>query len=495
VSAGKKTDEAFLLSRATSTAVVAARSILQSGGTEETALKTAKAAAQSVLNQNPGDLGEAETISRSTTFLRRRKAKRQAEVVASMALMSAMNNAQTPTAVSLDWENLATPSATGSVSGGGFKNTDTSIKYGQKIVTKSMDEPSVLSGSTKNNVFGGAHQREPSLASSDNNTLANRLAQIEARRQHLAAMNKQEHSAWREISASHQQARQNSPEKGHHRRLSSIDDRSYGSEDDSDEETFFTYVTDATSDNKDDDFMKSAVDPVVNGLTSVFNAFTCVPMNGFVAEPTTRSSRRQPAKRESRDKNVPKPQSSSAPQRKEAEQRESYDINNEDVLSERDEELHRFMRSLDGSEGSQEQREMTSTARKGQASNNRREAVETKHQPPPVMHQQSEDSSDSESDILRELNLSSSDEDDEEEIEVSVRSSIRETMENIVAQAKDSQDEADRAWLSYELRQESGPEILSSTNRKSRSKSIERKPKGWLRSKSPFVKRNRKAEI
>ncbi|KAL3912604.1 MAG: hypothetical protein SGARI_001071 [Bacillariaceae sp.] len=86
-----KAVEAELISKATQTAIVAARSILMSGGTEEVALKTAKAAAESVLNPQASD---NDTVSgRSTVGSvfggRKRKAKRQAEVVASMALMSA----------------------------------------------------------------------------------------------------------------------------------------------------------------------------------------------------------------------------------------------------------------------------------------------------------------------------------------------------------------------------------------------------------------------
>ena len=70
-----KAAEAILISQATSTAMVAAKSILMSGGSEEVALKTAKAAAESVLRPTGSEL---ETLSvRSTTFLRRRKAKRQ----------------------------------------------------------------------------------------------------------------------------------------------------------------------------------------------------------------------------------------------------------------------------------------------------------------------------------------------------------------------------------------------------------------------------------
>ena len=50
-----KATEAELIQKATQTAIIAARSILASGGTEDSALKTAKAAAESVLNPAASD--------------------------------------------------------------------------------------------------------------------------------------------------------------------------------------------------------------------------------------------------------------------------------------------------------------------------------------------------------------------------------------------------------------------------------------------------------
>ena len=79
---------ARVLSQATSTATIAARSILISGGSEATALKTAKAAAQSVLRSQFG----AELGNGPKGIMRKRKIKRQAEVVSSMALISATNS-------------------------------------------------------------------------------------------------------------------------------------------------------------------------------------------------------------------------------------------------------------------------------------------------------------------------------------------------------------------------------------------------------------------
>jgi hypothetical protein len=78
-------EEAELLSTATSQAMIAARSILLSGGSQATALSTAKAAAQSILVP---DTTEMDGPGLGKVFLSKRKAKRQADVVASMALLS-----------------------------------------------------------------------------------------------------------------------------------------------------------------------------------------------------------------------------------------------------------------------------------------------------------------------------------------------------------------------------------------------------------------------
>lgn len=127
----QKAAEAELISKATQTAIIAARSILMSGGTEESALKTAKAAAESVLNPAASD---SETVSGRSTLGsafggRKRKARRQAEVVASMALMSATSLHP---------------------NGNGMSECDSLNKmYGRNIITVKQDEPSVLSGSTR----------------------------------------------------------------------------------------------------------------------------------------------------------------------------------------------------------------------------------------------------------------------------------------------------------------------------------------------------------
>eukprot|EP00536_Pseudo-nitzschia_multiseries_P008515 jgi/Psemu1/287852/fgenesh1_pg.216_\ len=132
-----KAAEAELISRATQTAIVAARSILMSGGSQEVALKTAKAAAESVLNPVASDndtISGRSTLGVSTLGVafggRKRKAKRQAEVVASMALMSATS---------------AHPG--GSSSMGDCDNSFLNKMYGRNIIIGRHDEPSVLSGS------------------------------------------------------------------------------------------------------------------------------------------------------------------------------------------------------------------------------------------------------------------------------------------------------------------------------------------------------------
>lgn len=87
--------EAEVLSRATSQAIIAARSILLSGGSQATALSTAKAAALSVLM--PTALGPENTnhlTAMGRQMINRRKAKRQADVVASMAYLSVKNTIQ-----------------------------------------------------------------------------------------------------------------------------------------------------------------------------------------------------------------------------------------------------------------------------------------------------------------------------------------------------------------------------------------------------------------
>lgn len=82
------TADAIAVSQATAQAAQAAKAILNAGGSELTALKTAKAAAVSALM--PDSPHDDMSHGIGSSFLRRRKLKRQADVVASMALASAM---------------------------------------------------------------------------------------------------------------------------------------------------------------------------------------------------------------------------------------------------------------------------------------------------------------------------------------------------------------------------------------------------------------------
>jgi hypothetical protein len=134
VNMNSKAAEAELINRATQTAIVAARSILMSGGSEEVALKTAKAAAESVLNPM---ISDTDTLSGRSSLGsafggKRRKAKRQAEVVASMALMSASTGIRPNGSEGMaEWDSI-----------GPHNNP-----FGRNVITIRQDEPSVLSGS------------------------------------------------------------------------------------------------------------------------------------------------------------------------------------------------------------------------------------------------------------------------------------------------------------------------------------------------------------
>lgn len=81
--------DARILSNATSVATAAARSVLYSGGSEAAALKTARAAAQSIIaSEYPEDMKGSGPKS----MMKKRKVKQQADVLASMALHAAANN-------------------------------------------------------------------------------------------------------------------------------------------------------------------------------------------------------------------------------------------------------------------------------------------------------------------------------------------------------------------------------------------------------------------
>lgn len=129
------------LSRATTAAVVAARSILLSGGSEEMALRTAKAAAFSVLCPNNSD--NDSSSGRNSSYLRRRKLKHQAEIVASMALMTAAANVQNGKGAEWDTYNVL------SLDRSAQSTRSHKSPYARNITTTSMDDPSALTGPTK----------------------------------------------------------------------------------------------------------------------------------------------------------------------------------------------------------------------------------------------------------------------------------------------------------------------------------------------------------
>lgn len=79
---------AALLSKASHQATVAARSILEAGGSRVTALSTAQAAAQAVLCPS------SQEVAAGSISLGRRRAKRHAEIIGSMVLMSLINSHQ-----------------------------------------------------------------------------------------------------------------------------------------------------------------------------------------------------------------------------------------------------------------------------------------------------------------------------------------------------------------------------------------------------------------
>jgi hypothetical protein len=111
--------DAFLTSQATAQAVQAAKAILKAGGSELTALKTAKAAAVSALIPDPTADNELSS-GIGTSFLRRRRLKRRAEVVASMALASAL------VSLNSDWDgNTSNASLQGMKLVGGPTSSDT----------------------------------------------------------------------------------------------------------------------------------------------------------------------------------------------------------------------------------------------------------------------------------------------------------------------------------------------------------------------------------
>jgi hypothetical protein len=513
-----KADEAFLLSQATTTAMIAARSILMSGGTEETALKTAKAAAQSVLNPGAAD---ADSVSgKSNTFLRRRKAKRQAEVVASMALMSATSNARATGGV--DWETVSNTSGghnsypPRTMMPSHHNNMNQFNGYAQNITTRSQDDPSVLSGSTKTNHTGHTHERErnhpnymlppkpptpwrvqkeqpsfeeskpskpskevspvprqPSFSTrappacdpvplvrgaSERTEISKQIEQVQSRRKNLQATHQDEDSFGNNSADSNKD--QESVVRSLNEGSSSCsseepeqaDDESLDSMGTEDESVQPRSST--TADMKKD-FIKNHLDPVLFSFTNAFNAFSCGPMglNGLMGEEGEDEER-------AATKGERKSGGEKAVNSNSVEHRDDVDANN------LEDEVTDFMVGND---------EANFEDAKQQDEDELREVLDSFDQSAfqsaslsssdGTSRSQSSASADDSEQILSELNMSSS-----EEGEIQVRSSIRETMEKIVSKSQKninkydaSNTDVDRTWLSYELRQGEPPVVLTST--------------------------------
>lgn len=119
-------EEGEILSQATAQAMTAARSIIMSGGTQSTALSTAKAAAKSVLMPKRGRGAKPPFVPQQKGFFGRKKGKQQAEIIASMALVSVNS----------------------SVGQQGFVGQNQSIMYNPSGMLLPRTENSVLSGIT-----------------------------------------------------------------------------------------------------------------------------------------------------------------------------------------------------------------------------------------------------------------------------------------------------------------------------------------------------------
>jgi hypothetical protein len=485
-----KAAEAQLLSQATSTAMIAARSILMAGGSEEVALKTAKAAAESVLNPTVSD---NETISgRSTTFLRRRKAKRQAEVVASMALMSAASNVNN--GMNIDcWGSGSTD-----------QNRSLMNPYTRAITTRSMhtqDEPSVLSGSTRppkvptprsletsqrmqprqidQNYAPTEPMRSPSpthtslpplsptaqpLPSQPVNTPPPRESPTpkpllqgpaSARTQSVQSPQKPSPNFATKKSGLFEKGR--SRKKADKAQTAPLEDPIYYNNSEDDEVVNQSETMDSRDQNSidDDDGDDDAtldqrdcssrrdgkketwkhLDPLLFSFTNAFNLLSCGPMTAFMgAENDDTDSKRS----NSRSK---KAYSHSQSSRNEDtldgfEDNKEIFSGDETDLDDRDDDGTDFR-----SEDSYDQSNIKNHLLSESASSN---------------------SSVGSSTLLRELNSNSS-----SEGEIQVRSSIRETMEKVVSKSKkglqDDSNIVDRTWLSYELRQDDGsPEVATS---------------------------------
>ena len=553
-----ETGEAYLLSQATSTAMIAARSILMSGGSEETALRTAKAAAQCVLN--PSKNGDGDTIGKSANFLRRRKVKRQAEVVASMALMSAASNVRA--GASSDWDSLT--ESTGMAT----RSLTPFHAFGPNITITRNDDPSVLSGSlagsTKSSRFlppkppttprsiGSAPPLTPKVQSQSpvsvnqtppvhqtppvveekrppkpmkitpqqqppqvpkpetpkGNSLLNLMGVVKdpeppkieiprvnsirsPRKEITTTVVEKEDPIYSSMSEELQ------PEPS----MNTIDHHSEASFEEGeagegvgDEESEAGFVSSAPSEMRltatssrlaQKDFMQRNIDPVLFSFTNAFYALGCGPIYSLISgsnlepEPRRNSRASYRSERDHRGSRVDKSLLdrrrddvegvSLQPSEEEEEEEESDDETDFDEETRQDDAQFRdTMETFDQSEINQR----ISASHSSSCSSCSESSVDS-------------------SNMLQELNISSS-----EEGEIQVRSTVRETMEKIVSNAKKislkDTAEIDRKWLSYELRQTDRPEMKKTTSvQKSRAKAGKKKPQqkkkgGWLLSKGPF---------
>lgn len=433
VASGPKAMEAQVISEATKTAIVAARSILLSGGSENVALKTAKAAAESVLNPSVSD---SDTISaRSVTFLRRRKAKRQAEVVASMALMTASANVRD--GMSSDW-------SAGDSQAGSHLNP-----YTRNITTRSMntqDEPSVLSGSTRppkpstprgadgmksinchgtnGNMFVLAEQEEavaenaipqnphvtptksPIVKPPDSSTATALLGPSFDTAQPLHE-NRDKSEDLREPT-----------EAPKYTLVLPIASSSSDEEDGSDSVTTASNTSIESNDHTTTNDERTALgtvsrnnlwkelDPLMNALSTALNLFTCGPISAFTA--TIENDENSVSSDHFGDETT-------------------VDDSMADTYDERD-DATTDIRSIESEENSHHRTRMI------------------------LIPSSSAESSVDSASLLQELSSTSV-----SEAEILVRSSIRDTMEKIINKSKlnlPNEDSFDRKWLSYELKQD-----------------------------------------
>ena len=514
-----KADEAYLLSQATATAMIAAKSIIMAGGTEETALKTAKAAAQSVLNP-PGAADADSGISgRSNHFLRRRKAKRQAEVVASMALMSATSSMQST--ANGDWETMSASSASqfaprqtmqnpfngyntnitaqddrSFISGFPYERERSHLsklppqsprsKPLQSPSSKPPQSPMLKRVQNEQPAFEESRPPKPSKQASPETgqhplprlpSLSNRappahdsapLARESSERARLSKQIEQ-------VQSRRKNLRSNLPEEDFSINNShdSMEDQesvvvrslNAGSSSSSSEESLDSMGTEDESvvnfrasktTDTEQDFVKTLVDPVLFSFTNAFNAFNCGPTD-MSSFMCEEDGEGANDERATRGKRKPVGVKGLKP----VEYRDDLDANNvmhHDVPGFRcgDDEAD-FQDAKQ--EDAEELREVVDSCDHSEI-----QSAFMSSASGGTSRSHSSTSVDSEQ-LLSELNMSS-----EEEGEIQVRSSIRETMEHIVSKSQKnvkkydaSNTDVDRTWLTNELRQsdEESPEMTS----------------------------------